>query len=78
MSTTTYTIAYRTAHLVAADGQSDMDAGRISVRVIGRSESATPSTLRALRREQRTARVDFSGMSLSWVGADGRTHSQEV
>jgi hypothetical protein len=71
-------IAYRTAHLTAADGQSDMDAGRISVRIVGSVEIATVSTLRALRREQRASRVDFSGMTLSWSSPDGRLQSQEI
>lgn len=62
-----YTIAYRTAHLAAADGQSEMDAGRISVRVhAGGWETPTAATLRMLRREERTARLSFAGMILRW------------
>ena len=78
MTATIRPLAYRTAHLVAADGQSDMPAGRISVRRVGRSEIATPATLRALGREAKAAKVDFYGMSLSWTDADGKTHSQEI
>lgn len=68
---------YRHAYLRAADGQSDMDMGQITVRVHrGGSEEATAATLAVLRREEATAGVDFSGMTLEWQGADGRRHEQ--
>jgi hypothetical protein len=78
MTTASRPLFYRTARLISADGQSGMPAGRISVRRVGRSEIATPATLRALRREEKSAKVDFSGMSLSWTDADDNIHSQGI
>ncbi len=70
-------IQTRHAHLLSADGQSDIDMGEIIVRLVGRSEIATDESLAALAADADRGRASLVG-TLTWVGADGRRHEQDV